>query len=477
MNFISWAFVALFLVVFAARVTIGRRKVETPFVALLTLSSLLFYGWHVPWYLTLLFFSAGVDYVAALALGEVGPANGNDAIARRRRLILFASLATNLGLLGFFKYGNFGLETVEGAIAVFGRDVTLPRLDIVLPMGISFYTFQSMSYTIDVYRGVLAPLRGFGPFILYISFFPQLVAGPIVRATEFLPQIPRVRRLHLPVLAEGLYMMVVGAFLKMVCADNLGKFVDAHWASGYSDEASAGTVIVLTLLFSGQIFCDFAGYSSIARGLALTLGYRLPMNFNAPYIATSFKNFWERWHITLSSWLRDYLYVPLGGNRISKTRTYINLMLVMLLGGLWHGAAVTYIVWGALHGAGLAVERLLGLHRSVERRAWIVRAGWFLVVQAVVLVTWVVFRSAHMSGAWQFLANVVQFDLHGVQPRLLWALLFLAPVVVHHAWHHAEEQAWVSPLGPRAKGVVAALLVLGIAMGYGGTGDFIYFQF
>ena len=478
MNFISWAFVALFLIVVAARLTIGRRKIEAPFVALLTVSSLVFYGWHVPWYLSLLLFSAGVDYLAALALGRVGAADGDPSLLRRRRLILLVSLATNLGLLGFFKYANFGLDSAEQVVALFGLELSLPRLDIVLPMGISFYTFQSMSYTIDVYRGVLAPLRGFVPFLLYISFFPQLVAGPIVRATEFLPQIGRVRRLHLPVFAEGMYMMIVGAFLKMVCADNLGKYVDAHWATGYSHEASAGMVIVLTLLFSGQIFCDFAGYSSIARGLALILGYRLPVNFNAPYIAASFKNFWERWHITLSSWLRDYLYVPLGGNRISRRRTYVNLMLVMLLGGLWHGAAVTYIVWGALHGAGLAVERLLGLHRNDNgRRPWGIRAAWFLVVQVVVLVTWVVFRSTHIAGAWQFLANVAPLDFHGVPPSLTWAMLFLVPVVIHHLWYHAEERAWVAPMGPYSKGVVAGLLVLGIVMGYGGTGDFIYFQF
>ena len=369
--------------------------------------------------------------------------------AARRRLILLASLVTNLGLLGFFKYANFGLETIEGVITLSGLDVTLPRLDIVLPMGISFYTFQSMSYTIDVYRGVLAPLRGFGPFLLYISFFPQLVAGPIVRATEFLPQMPRVRRLHLPVLAEGLYMVVVGAFLKMVCADNLGKYVDAHWASGYTHEASAGTVIVLTLMFSGQIFCDFAGYSSIARGLALTLGLSAAdelqravhrdvvqellgaLAYHAVELAARLPVRAARRQPHLEG---ADLHQPDAGDAARRTLARRRVHL---------------------HRLGRAPRRGIGRRApagvaSVEAtaRAWLVRAGWCVVVQAVVLVTWVVFRSAHMAGAWQFLANVVPLDLHGVQPRLLWGLVFLVPVVVHHAWHHAEEQAWVPPLGP-----------------------------
>ena len=198
-----------------------------------------------------------------------------------------------------------------------GLGFSRPDWQVVLPMGISFYTFQSMSYTIDVYRGQLRALPSFRDFILFIAFFPQLVAGPIVRASEFLPQMPRVRRIHWPVVATGLALIVEGYFLKMVCADNLATYVDKYWEQGYRADGNSVVVLWLALLFSGQIFCDFAGYSQIARGCAYLLGYQLPINFRSPYIAGSFKNFWERWHITLSRWLRDYLYVPLGGNRVS----------------------------------------------------------------------------------------------------------------------------------------------------------------
>src|SRR5690606_21808832 len=221
----------------------------------------------------------------------------------------------------------------------------------------------------------------------------QLVAGPIVRAMEFLPQMPRPRRIRAAAWYEGGWLIISGFFLKMVCADNLAVYVDEHWDAGTDPGATSAFALWLALMFSGQIFADFAGYSNIARGVAYLLGYRLPINFNAPYLAASFKNFWERWHMTLSRWLRDYLYVSLGGNRKGGVRTYFNLMLVMLLGGLWHGAAYTFIVWGALHGAALALERMLGLHRDKSGLAGIpVRLAWFVVVQAVVLMAWIVFR-------------------------------------------------------------------------------------
>jgi alginate O-acetyltransferase complex protein AlgI len=346
-------------------------------------------------------------------------------------------------------------------------------------MGISFYTFQSMSYTIDVYRGHLKAIHRFWPFFLFISFFPQLVAGPIVRAVEFLPQMPRPRRLRPRVAYEGAWLMITGFFLKMVCADNIAGIVDAHWAQGYERGASAPTLVVLTLLFSGQIFCDFAGYSNIARGLALLLGYRLPVNFKAPYIAGSFKNFWERWHITLSSWLRDYLYVSLGGNRVSKGRTYVNLMLVMLLGGLWHGAAWTFVAWGALHGASLAVERALGLERRTSG-AWGLarRAAWFLVVQVVVLVTWILFRSSSIGGAWQFLLNILAWSSPAAVPaEIVRATIFLLPVLGLHVWRWLEERGALAPLAMVPRAALAGAMAAAIVMAYGSTNAFIYFQF
>ena len=383
-----------------------------------------------------------------------------------------------LGLLGFFKYSNLLIDATVRAAAALGYRLETPEVALILPMGISFYTFQSMSYTIDVYRGLLKPLRSFKSFFLYIIFFPQLVAGPIVRAVDFLPQMPRPRRLRLRVFYEGAWLIIVGFFLKMVCADNLAIYVDEYWDLGYGERANAGFTVWLALMFSGQIFADFAGYSSIARGLAYLLGYRLPVNFNAPYVAGSLKNFWERWHITLSSWLRDYLYVPLGGNRRGRVRTYVNLMVVMVLGGLWHGAAYTYIVWGAIHGVALAVERAFGLqHDRGAGRFTAVRLAWFAVTQAVVLCAWVFFRSTSFANATAFLANVATMDF--VMPNtMMWVgTLFLLPLVILHAWAWAQERGTVQPLSATMRASLAAVMVYGIVTLYAGTSDFIYFQF
>jgi alginate O-acetyltransferase complex protein AlgI len=473
LSFVSWAFVALFAVAFAARLTIGQRKIEPAYVAVLLITSTIFYAWHVPIYILILLFSAGVDYVAAIVLGRTPVTE-----VVKRRWILFVSLGVNLGLLAFYKYANLLTDAVVRLAASLGYQLSVPEVSVMLPMGISFYTFQSMSYTIDVYRGILAPLHSFKTFFLYIIFFPQLVAGPIVRAVDFLPQMPRPRRLRLRVFYEGVWLIIVGFFFKMVCADNLAVYVDEHWQAGYREQTGAAFSLWLALMFSGQIFADFAGYSSIARGLSYLLGYRLPVNFNAPYVAGSLKNFWERWHITLSSWLRDYLYLPLGGNRRGRVRTYLNLMVVMVLGGLWHGAAFTYIVWGAIHGAALALERMLGLqdNRGAGRFAP-VRLAWFAVTQAVVLCAWVYFRSDSFSNATAFVANIVRLDFTMPDTMMWVGMLFLLPLALHHAWVWAEERGILRPLPPSARAALAAVMVYGIVTLYAGTSDFIYFQF
>jgi alginate O-acetyltransferase complex protein AlgI len=470
-NFVSYAFAALLLIVCLARLTVGRRKVEPVYVWVLLVASLVFYGWHIPSYLWVLLVSAGIDFQAALALERPGRSD------RARKAILAVSLGTNLGLLAFFKYFGFAIDNLQWASERLGLGFDRPTWSVVLPMGISFYTFQSMSYTIDVYRRELRALTSVRDFVLFIAFFPQLVAGPIVRASEFLPQMPRVRRIHWPVVASGLALIVEGYFLKMVCADNLATYVDKYWEQGYRVDGNSVVMLWLALLFSGQIFCDFAGYSQIARGCAYLLGYQLPLNFRSPYIAGSFKNFWERWHITLSRWLRDYLYVPLGGNRVSPRRTYVNLLVVMLLGGLWHGAAWTYVVWGALHGTALAVERWLGLHRDLERRPWWLRVGWGVVVQGVVLVAWVFFRSASFEGAVQFLRNVARLEPATLNQEMWTALAFLVPIAIAHAWTWLVERDWVAPLTPGRRAVLTGVLVYGILIAYGSSNAFIYFQF
>ncbi|MFN7978021.1 MAG: MBOAT family O-acyltransferase [Vicinamibacterales bacterium] len=470
MTFVSWAFALLFALVMLARVTIGRRHNEPPFLGVLLAASLVFYAWHIPIYLLVLVASSTVDYVAARAI-HAAPAG---APARRRWLVL--SLVANLGLLAAFKYGDFAIRATEDLAGLGGWSLRLPDLGLVLPMGISFYTFQALSYTIDVYRGLLVPIRHYGRYLLFITFFPQLVAGPIVRATEFLPQMPKPRQLSRQAFYQGAWLLVLGFFLKMVCADNLAAFVDAHWARAMQPGADATFTLSLAVMFSGQIFADFCGYSTIAQGLGYWLGYRFPDNFNAPYIAATFKNFWERWHITLSRWLRDYLYVPLGGNRGSRTRTMVNLLVVMLLGGLWHGAAYTFIVWGGLHGACLAIERLLGLHRPATR-PWLVTAAWAVVVQALVLVAWVFFRSPTIDGAWMFLTNIATGAWEPPDGTLFGAAAFLVPLVLLHAWTWAAEQAPAFTLAPATRAMIAAAMAYAILTAHGGTSAFIYFQF
>jgi alginate O-acetyltransferase complex protein AlgI len=473
MVFTSYAFAALFAVVLAWRVFLGRTNREFSYLLTLLISSLIFYAWHIPECLLILLFSCVIDYVAA----EKIDACRQKSQTGRKYLIL--SLATNLGVLGYFKYTNFALDAIRKVLLSCGAGVNwVPHLDVILPMGISFYTFQSMSYTIDVYRGQLPPMRSFWKFLLYVSFFPQLVAGPIVRGTDFLYQMKRRRGLRAPFVLEGLYLVIQGFFLKMVVADNLGAYVDRFWAFGAEKGSGATAPTLLAVLFSCQIFADFAGYSSIARGLAYLLGFRFPLNFNSPYLADSFKDFWARWHITLSTWLREYLYIPLGGNRISPVRTYINLLLTMLLGGLWHGAAMTFVIWGALHGAALIAERMLGLHTGTSRPRvwkWVLR---FSVVQAVILITWIFFRSESTSQATRILRNIFVGGLAFESAvMLLPALIFAVPVVLMHVRALVAEKKWFSAPSTLEKSCLAAVMFYAIVTMYGNSTGFIYFQF
>jgi len=472
-NFVSWAFALLFALVFATRLLVGRRKTEPTLLAVVMLASTVFVMWHVPAYLLIMLTSIGVDYVAAIHIHRA-PAG-----APRRRWLLAGSIGTNLALLGFFKYTNFALDSAASMLAWAGWSVALPTLSLVLPMGISFYTFCSMSYTIDVYRGRIQPVARFRDFYFFVTFFPHLVAGPIIRAEQFFYQLPRTRRTRLRVLDEGAYLIVSGLFLKMVCADNLSAAVDKYWAPAEKGGLGQGNLLLLTLLFAGQIFGDFAGYSNIARGLAYLMGWRFPLNFDSPYIAGTFRNFWERWHITLSQWLRDYLYIPLGGNRGSPARTYVNLLLVMLLGGLWHGAALTFVVWGAIHGLGLALERVLGLQhleRTAGRKP--LKLAWFLVVQSGVLLAWVMFRSQSLAGALAFVRGLATpTPALGINQDLAVATYFLTPLILLHLHRLGVEQGWMPRPGRIGKALLAGVMLYAVVASYGSSRAFIYFQF
>ncbi len=471
MSFNSFAFTLLFALVLLCRYTFGRRKIEPGYLVVLLLASLLFYGWHIPAYLLIILTSTTIDFFAARGIAAEGASD------RRRKTLLTISLVANLGMLAFFKYADFAIAETARLATMAGLDLHEHTLGLLLPMGISFYTFQSMSYTIDVYRRQVQPEASFWRFALYVSFFPQLVAGPIVRARDFLYQLPRIRQPRMVYVNAGVYLIIRGLFLKMVCADNIAFYVDNAWddfAIAKQGDALGG--VLLAMLFAGQIFCDFAGYSSIARGLAYLLGFRLPINFNNPYLAQSFSEFWRRWHITLSQWLRDYLYIPLGGNRVATWRVYFNLMLVMTLGGLWHGAGMPFILWGIVHGLGLCVERALNIHTKAKERAW-TRWGWYLVVQATVLLTWVLFRSESLDQTLAFLSNTLTTSIKVPRARAIYAALFLLPLILMHVRGALVERKKMPEVGNVEKAFWAGLMLLGVITLYGESGAFIYFQF
>src|SRR6266404_5654196 len=397
MLFNSLTFIVFFVVVVTLYWSIASWTLRKN---LLVVVSYIFYGAWNPPFAALLFSTTAMDFWLGRQIAK--------AKGRSRRGWLVASVCMNLSMLGFFKYVNFLLQNFQWLLGRIGISYQPPHLDILLPVGISFYTFHSLSYTLDIYRGVLQPTRSLRDFILAVSFFPQLVAGPIVRAGDFLPQLVRPQSLRTGQFLWGLALMTLGLFEKIVLADTL--------LSGSADRVFgyAGPLVALdswagVIAFAGQIFFDFAGYSLCAIGAALTLGFHLKDNFRFPYAAIGFSDFWRRWHISLSTWLRDYLYVSLGGNRQGRAKTYMNLMLTMLIGGLWHGAAWRSVFWGGLHGTYLASERML---KGVFRESAFTRNKVFLAIMALVTFllisfTWVFFRANDFQGAFHRTTSMI----------------------------------------------------------------------
>src|SRR3954467_7839311 len=390
MLFNSLTFVVFFVVVLTLYWSIRSWNVRKN---VLVVASYIFYGAWNPPFAALLFSTTAMDFW----LGhQIGKAQGQ----RTKRRWLVASVCMNLSMLGFFKYGNFLLENFQWLLARVGVVYQPPHLDILLPVGISFYTFHSLSYTLDIYRGVLQPTKSLRDFVLAVSFFPQLVAGPIVRAGDFLPQLVRAPGLRTGQFLWGLLLMTLGLFEKVVLADTL-LAGSADRIFGYAGPLVALDSWLGVIAFAGQIFFDFAGYSLCAIGAALCLGFHLKDNFRFPYAAIGFSDFWRRWHISLSTFLRDYLYFPLGGNRVGWARAAINLVIVMFLGGLWHGAAWTFVVWGLLHGFMLVIEHFL--RTATKGAAWKdtlpVELALCLVTYVMVCVAWVFFRAPNFPSA------------------------------------------------------------------------------
>jgi len=462
MVFNSWQFLAFALVVFGLYYRLPRVGQNW----LLLIASYVFYGaWDVR-FLALLAGSTLLDYVVGLRMaGETQPT------IRKRWLMV--SLAGNLGALAFFKYFGFFVESATTGLAALGLPVERLQLHIVLPVGISFYTFQTLSYTIDVYRGHLTPTRSLRDFALFVAYFPQLVAGPIERATNLLPQILNPRIITLSHVHRGLWLISWGLFKKVVIADNLAMIVDRTFNAGVGP--SGWEYLIATYAFAYQIYCDFSGYSDMARGLAALMGIDLMVNFNRPYLATDPRDFWRRWHISLSTWLRDYLYIPLGGSRGGPRRTAFALFATMVLGGLWHGAAWTFVAWGAFHGALLVAHRFLIQTREVQMPdTWLGRWTARIVMFHLVAFGWLLFRA-------QDLAQVGHVVTSFATPMVLTlvaaqGIVAVAGVTTLLAWMERTPDDDVR-LRPMRLVVVAALwAAIMIAPPIGGQ-PFLYFQF
>lgn len=427
-------------------------------------ASYFFYMYWNPVMILLVIFSTAVDYFCSL---------GMERREKGRKLLLMTSVVINLGLLFSFKYLDFFSAAVNDVCALLGLSYRVPALDLILPVGISFYTFQTMSYTIDVYRRRVRPERDFVTFALYVSYFPQLVAGPIERPENLLPQLKAERKWSGENLTEGFFWMLVGFFKKLVVADSLAVLVDGVYGS--PETASGPAVLLATVLFGFQIYCDFSGYSDIARGASKMLGIGLMENFRRPYEARSVREFWKRWHISLTSWFTDYVYIPLGGSRRGIWRRCLNVLVVFLLSGLWHGADWTFVIWGAVHGLYQICEILLERHEGSRKKlppvlCWL---GTFLLVS----VTWLPFRASGVGELGVLLSRLPAG--WGTLPDWDWLRLGLMLACLFLAERMAPGK--MDSRGQRALACFYAVLAIGlgwlIVLSANGQNAFIYFQF
>ena len=493
MVFNSYTFIAFFIVVLILHNLPFSWKTKK--VNLLLASYLFYAAWNPP-FILLLWLSTVVDYF-------VGKALYRQENKQKRKLLLVVSLIGNLGMLCFFKYGGFLLENFTHLVNALGADFHPAKPNIILPAGISFYTFTTLCYTIDMYKKESKPVESILDFSLFVTFFPHLVAGPIVRPPQLVPQFETPRTASQKQLMQGLLLVSLGLFMKVVLADSMlaQSANDVFNARAVLQTLDAWTGV---LAFSGQIFCDFAGYSTCAVGVALCLGFVLPQNFLYPYAAIGFSDFWRRWHITLSAWLRDYLYIPLGGNRHGKFRTYINLMITMLLGGLWHGANWTFVVWGALHGLYLWIEKsiqdirkpspvsmapvpsgeigVLGVIPKELKTKTLSNFMLAMITFFFINVTWVFFRSPDFISAWKLLmamfSHVPKAEALLTTMSIIKVIVIMVLLVAFHWFMRntrvlivAEKMPWW------LLGIIWSGILLLLIWSQESSSSFIYFQF
>lgn len=469
-SFVFWIFFLIVIVPYWRLSHAWQNK-------LLLVASYIFYGFWDYRFLSLIFLSTVVDYFVAQKIVV-----SKQDIQKKRWL--FVSVAFNLGILGFFKYWNFFIGEFSSLLIYLGFEPSLQALNVILPVGISFYTFQTMSYTIDVYRGETKATRRFLDFALYVSFFPQLVAGPIERSWHLLPQVLLKRSVSDKDFTEGVYHVLTGLFKKVVIADNMAPLVNAVFSKPIND-LTGPEVLMGTYAFAFQIYGDFSGYSSIAKGIAKWMGFDLMWNFKNPYFAISPSDFWSRWHISLSSWLRDYLYIPLGGNRQGGGKMLRNLVLTMALGGLWHGAGWTFIVWGLYHGILLVVYRLFEMFIIIPvtqgRSYGVLSILKMTLLFHLICVSWLIFRAESMEQVWSMLslvfnnAQITEFSLYG----FTMVAFFAAPLILFEWWTERTgnllvllDASWVIRLV-----VYLYLIIMLMVFPPLVSQEFIYFQF
>ncbi len=492
MLFNSYTFIVFFIIVLILHNLPFSWKTKK--INLLIASYIFYAAWNPP-FILLLWLSTIVDFF-------VGKALYTQENKAKKKLLLVVSLIGNLGMLCFFKYGGFILENFTYLVNAIGFHYHPAKPNIILPAGISFYTFTTLCYTIDMYKKESKPVESFLNFSLFVTFFPHLVAGPIVRPPQLVPQFESPRKANAEQLSQGLFLLTLGLFMKVFLADGMLSG-PANTVFGATDALQSLDAWMGVLAFSGQIFFDFAGYSLCAIGAALSLGFVLPNNFLYPYAAIGFTDFWRRWHITLSSWLRDYLYIPLGGNRAGKFRTYINLMITMLLGGLWHGANWTFVAWGALHGLYLWIEKTYRDMRKVKASTvfpsekgkvegyfppeknhpktlsnFTLALGTFFLVN----VTWVFFRSATFSSAWRILHSMFINNVKNTVVLTtvdIYKVAIIIPLLVITHWMMRNTKA-ISVAGKTPwwlLGISWSAMIVLIMLSQNASSAFIYFQF
>lgn len=474
-SLVFFIFAALFFLIWP----LAKRHRQVRY-AFIVAASFVFYGWWDWRFLFLILASGILDFWCGLAMA---------AHPARRKLLLGLSLIGNIGSLMVFKYSGFFADNIAALAGLFGLELNLresiPHFVLILPVGISFYTFQSMSYTIDIYKGHLKPTSNVLHFFSYLSFFPQLVAGPIVRAADLLPQLELVPHTNERTRWEGTKLIVHGFAKKVFIADNLAYYVTTAFNDPLHVQNTAYWWVIMTA-FAVQIYCDFSGYSDIARGLAKWAGYDFMVNFRHPYVATSLRDFWSRWHISLSTWFRDYVYIPLGGSRASALRSEVNLWTTMLVSGLWHGAAWSFVIWGALHAFGMTIERLTKWEQVQKR----IPGGRYLASALLLVhvwVAWVFFRASGLDQAGRIIASMFtpQGDVHGLVAQLGGVKLLNLGIVIAIAamrefwffmrWN--ERQFLPDRLAARVDVAFVAVLVLVCVFFRGAGSQFIYFQF